>query len=324
MSSTQGPLAEAAFPRVAELVSGIERFAVGQGEAARQLLAGYMAGGHVLLEGVPGIGKSLLARAAAACLGLRFARLQFTPDLTPTDVTGSNVFDPASRSFHLVRGPVFTQVLMADEVNRTPPKTQSALLEAMQERQVSIDGCTHPLEPEFFVVATENPVEFEGTYPLPEAQQDRFLLRVEMGLPEPARELEIYARAAAGTLAGWSTPELPAAVLEPDEARALRRASGRAHVAPELLEYLQRLATAVRRSADVELGPSPRGVLSLLEAARAWALLGGRAFVTPDDLKELLVPCWAHRLVLAAESELEGRSTRQVLETAARSVDVPR
>jgi MoxR-like ATPase len=307
-----------------EVLAGTSAAVLGQAQAAEALLAAYMAGGHVLLEGVPGIGKTLLARAFAACLGVDFGRVQFTPDVMPADVVGASVFDPDSRSFRLVRGPVFTRILMADEVNRTPPKTQSALLEAMQERQVTIDGTSHALPPDFFVIATQNPVEFEGTYPLPEAQLDRFLLRIEMGLPDPAAELEIYRNAVGGRLFGWGDAELPAARIAPDDARLLREASRGVHVAPELLDYLARLAAAVRGSPHVDLGVSPRGALSLLEVARSAALLSERDYVVPDDLKRFLVPAWAHRLILTPEAELEGHSPRGVVEQAARSVEVPR
>ena len=307
-----------------KILEALDREVLGQRPAAEALLAAYMAGGHALLEGVPGIGKTLLARCFAACLGTRFSRVQFTPDLMPTDVIGMNVVDPASRAFRLVRGPVFTQVLMADEINRTPPKTQSALLEAMQERQVTIDGASYPLDPEFFVLATENPVEFEGTYPLPEAQVDRFLLRIEMGLPEEAVEVELYREAASGRLGGWNGGAPPAPAVTAEEARALRTASRRVHIAPELLGYLARLATTVRRSPHVDLGVSPRGGLSLMETARAGALLAGRDFVLPDDLKRFLKPCWGHRLILKSESELEGQTAGRILDEAAAAVEVPR
>ncbi|HEV8632316.1 MAG TPA: MoxR family ATPase [Thermoanaerobaculia bacterium] len=297
----------------------------GLDRAVEELLAAYLAGGHALLEGVPGIGKTLLARSFAAALGRDFKRLQFTPDLMPADVVGSNVFDPAAGGFHLVHGPVFTEILMADEVNRTPPKTQAALLEAMQERQVTIDGKAHPLAGGFFVVATQNPVEYEGTYPLPEAQLDRFLLRIEVVPPPREAELELYRRAVGGTLAGWRSdvPD-PEPAVSAAEATALRAGSGSVHVAEELLAYLLTLAEAVRRSPHVELGPSPRGALSLLEAARAWALLNERDYVLPDDLKRMLVPCWSHRLLLVAEAELEGRTPRAALEEVAAAVEVPR
>jgi MoxR-like ATPase len=318
--SVTNPRAETA----ARLLGALDGVVLGQRAATECLLAAYIAGGHALLEGVPGIGKTLLARAFASALGLRFARVQFTPDVMPTDLIGMNVFEPSSQAFRLSRGPVFTQVLMADEINRTPPKTQSALLEAMQERQVTIDGTSHPLAPEFFVMATENPVEFEGTYPLPEAQLDRFLLKIDMGLPDAASEIELYRRAVSGELGGWSGGRLPEAIVSPDEACALRAASREAHVAPELLPYLAALADAVRRSPHVELGVSPRGALSLLETARAAALIAGRDFVLPDDFKRFLVPCWGHRLIVKAESELEGQTPAQILQQTAASVDVPR
>jgi MoxR-like ATPase len=315
------------YERVAEiaeaLLAAVDDCVLGEREAARTVLAAFMAGGHALVEGVPGIGKTLLARSFASALGLDFSRIQFTPDLMPSDVTGVNVFDHGSSAFQLARGPIFTQVLMADEINRTPPKTQAAMLEAMQELQVTIDGAAHPLDPAFFVMATQNPVEFEGTYPLPEAQLDRFLVRVDMGLPPTEAEVEIYRRAAAGTLSGWSRDELPGPAVAAGEAVALRRASQGVHVADDVVAYLQRLTDAARSSAHVELGISPRGGLALLETARAGALLEGRTFATPDDLKRFMVPCWAHRMLLSPESELEGVTSQRVLEEVAATVEVP-
>jgi MoxR-like ATPase len=305
-------------------VSTLSECVLGQEQATEALLAAYIAGGHALLEGVPGLGKTLLARCFAACLGVPFARIQFTPDLMPADVIGTNVFDPATGSFQLLRGPVFTHILMADEINRTPPKTQSALLEAMQERQVTIDGESYPLPAEFFVIATQNPLEHEGVYPLPEAQLDRFLVRIDLGLPSAEAEVEIYRRAVRGDLVGWGPRDaFPSPVMAPEDAALLRRAARGVHVAPDLLDYLYRLATAVRSSPNVELGISPRGALALLELARAGALLEERDFVAPDDLKRFLVPCWAHRVILTAEFELEGQTPARLLEAVAASVEVP-
>ncbi len=304
------------------LAAALEGVVLGQRAAVETLIVAYMAGGHALLEGVPGIGKTLLARAFSSCLGVPFTRVQFTPDLMPADVIGTNVYEASSGSFRLLRGPVFTEILMADEINRTPPKTQSALLEAMQERQVTIDGTPLALEPGFFVIATQNPIEFEGVYPLPEAQLDRFLVRIEMSLPAPEAELDLYRKAVAGDLVDWGG-QLPASLLAPGEASALRHAARRVHVADELLVYLGRLADGVRRSPQVDLPVSPRAALSLLEAGRASALLEGRDFLIPDDLKRLLVPCWAHRILLTPESELEGFTPRRILESTAAAVAVP-
>jgi MoxR-like ATPase len=305
-----------------EIVAALEGAVLGQRAAVETLAIAYMAGGHALLEGMPGLGKTLLARAFASALGVQLSRVQFTPDLMPADVIGTNVYDAATGSFRLLRGPVFTEILMADEINRTPPKTQAALLEAMQERQVTIDGVPLSLPEGFFVIATQNPVELEGVYPLPEAQLDRFLVKIEMGLPAPEAELDLYRKAVAGELAGWGG-SLPAPVLMPGEVLALRQAARRVHVAEELLVYLSQLANGVRRAPQVDLPVSPRAALALLEAGRASALLEGRGFLIPDDLKRLLVPCWAHRILLTPEAELEGFDARRILDGVAAAVPVP-
>jgi MoxR-like ATPase len=297
---------------------------LGQSATCEALLATYMAGGHGLLEGVPGIGKTLLARTFSAVLGLDFQRIQFTPDLMPADVIGTHIFQPDRGEFRLMRGPVFTQILMADEINRTPPKTQSAMLEAMQEQQVTIDGEAFRLDADFFVVATQNPVEHEGTYPLPEAQLDRFLTRIEMPMPDREGELELYRRKVSGQLVDWAVDAPPRAVVSPQEARALRRAATAVHVSEELLDYLARLAEATREAHHVELAISPRGGLALLMTTRAAALLEGRDFVVPDDFKRFLGACWEHRLLLTAEAELEGYTAHRLLLDLAAEVEVPR
>ncbi|MEM8961053.1 MAG: MoxR family ATPase [Acidobacteriota bacterium] len=318
-STTIDQLAEAAET----VLATVDQHVLGQRSAAEMLLAAYMSGGHVLLEGVPGIGKTLLAHTFAATLGTIFHRIQFTPDLMPADVVGTNIFDPSEGGFHLVKGPVFTEVLMADEINRTPPKTQAALLEAMQEGQVTIDGETHRLDRLFFVVATQNPVEHEGTYPLPEAQLDRFTCRIDMGLPSPEDEIEMFRRAASDTLTGWGRGNTVEPVVGRHLTWPLRNASRHVHVADDMLGYLAGLAAAVRNAAEVELAPSPRAALALLELSRAMALLDGRDFIAPDDLKRALVPCWSHRVLLTAEAELEGHEPRQLLTRLAETVEVP-
>lgn len=320
-SETEPPLP---WTEIADRVLAvIDRHVLGQRRVAEELLACYMAGGHGLLEGIPGVGKTLLARAFSAALGLQFKRVQLTSDLMPADVLGSNIYDRQEGSFRWVPGPIFTQILMADEINRTPPKTQAALLEGMQEGQVSMDGVRHPLDPGFFVVATQNPLEFEGTYPLPEAQLDRFLLRIGVTLPAAEEELELYRRALDPSPAR-RPGAVPEPVLDPRQALALRRASQDVRVADDLLAYLQRLAMAVRESPHLELAVSPRGALALLEVARAFAVIEGRSFVIPDDFKRGLIPCWAHRLILSAEAELEGYSSERILSSLADAVDVPR
>ena len=321
---SQDETAERLQAAVGSLREALGRRLHGQSDVIDGLLIAYMARGHVLLEGLPGMGKTLLARSFAEALGQGFARVQFTPDVMPSDLVGTNVFDAASGAFRLVKGPVFTPVLMADEVNRTPPKTQSALLEAMQEQQVTIDGQTHALPGGFFVIATQNPIEFEGTYPLPEAQLDRFLLRLRVTHPSREQEIAMYRAALAGSLAGWGDDRPLAPVVEPAVSDALRRASRRIHVAAELLDYLASLVAAVRDSPHFEIGVSPRGGLSLLETARAAAFLEGRDFVLPDDVKRWLPACWTHRLLLRPESELEGLTTTRLLDDIVKAVPVPK
>jgi MoxR-like ATPase len=284
------------------------------------LVTAFLARGHVLLEGVPGVAKTLTARSIASALGLGFTRVQFTPDLMPSDILGTNVFNPAEHAFKLVRGPIFTEVLVADEINRTPPKTQAALLEAMEERQVTIDGTTWPLPPHFFVVATQNPLELEGTYPLPEAQLDRFLMRVRVGYPAQDAELAM--------LRGFHQREGRAASLErvldvPTLAELQARAA-RVACDDSILAYVVQLIRETRANPRVRLGASPRSAQGLLAAAKARSALLGSDFVTPDDVKAVVPSVLNHRLLLKAEAEVEGVTADDVLRQTLERVQVPR
>ena len=307
---------------VEALRNAIATRVVGQRRAVDHILVAVLAGGHVLLEGVPGVAKTLLARTLADALGLTFRRVQFTPDLMPADIVGTNVFDFANKKFSLQRGPVFTHILLADEINRTPPKTQAALLEAMQERQVTIDGTRHRLDEPFVVLATQNPLDHEGTYPLPEAQMDRFLLKVVLGYPEEAEEIEVYRRFLTGDLDLQNTPVEP--VLGPGDVPRLRAAVAEVHVGDELLAYVRQVVAATRASRDLTHGASPRAALALLAASRAHAALAGRDFVVPDDIKEMALPALRHRLLPTAEVELEGRDVEHLVPELLASIEVPR
>ncbi|WP_372497970.1 AAA family ATPase [Nocardioides carbamazepini] len=303
----------------------VAKAVVGQDAAVSGLLVALLCGGHVLMEGVPGTAKTLLVRTLAQSLDVRTRRVQFTPDLMPGDITGSLVIDSAGGGELSFReGPIFTNLLLADEINRTPPKTQSALLEAMEEGQVSADGVTRPLPRPFLVAATQNPVEFEGTYPLPEAQLDRFLLKVMLPVPPREDEITILTRHADGfdprDVAGAGVrPVAGAADLEAGQA-----AVKKVQVSPEVASYIVDIARATRQSPSLSLGVSPRGATALLRAARAWAWLSGRDFVTPDDVKALAQASLAHRLGVRPEAELEGVDVSQVLTSAIASVPVPR
>ncbi|QWF79137.1 AAA family ATPase [Amycolatopsis sp. CA-230715] len=297
---------------------------VGNDAAVTGLIIVLLCRGHVLVEGVPGVAKTLLVRALAAALDLETTRVQFTPDLMPGDVTGSTVYDAHSGEFTFRPGPVFTNLLLADEINRTPPKTQSALLEAMEERQVSVDGTSRALPEVFAVVATQNPVEYEGTYPLPEAQLDRFLLKLTVPAPSRDDEIGVLTRHASG----FDPHDLAAAGLRP-VAGAEQLAAARAEVAgvtvgPEVIGYVVDLCRATRELPSVRLGVSPRGATALLAASRAWAWLAGRGYATPDDVKALARPALRHRIGLRPEAELEGVTADGVLDRVLASVAVPR
>jgi MoxR-like ATPase len=315
---------ERARAALTQVRAEVGKAVVGQEAAVTGLVIALLCRGHVLVEGVPGVAKTLLVRALAAALRLESSRVQFTPDLMPGDVTGSLVYDARSAEFTFREGPVFTQLLLADEINRTPPKTQASLLEAMEERQVTVDGRPRPLPEPFVVVATQNPVEYEGTYPLPEAQLDRFLLKLRMPVPPREAELEVLARHAAG----FDPRDLAAAgvraVAGPEELAVATAAVRRVAVAPAVLGYVVDLARATRNAPSVTLGVSPRGATAMLATARAWAWLTGRDYVTPDDVKALARPTLRHRIQLRPEAELEGVTVDAVLETVLATVAVPR
>ena len=282
---------------------------VGRERTVRLALAAVLAGGHVLLEDVPGLGKTLMARSLAQALGLDFRRLQCTPDLLPADVTGSYLYDPARQEFGFRPGPIFTGLLLADEINRTPPKTQSALLEAMQERQVTVEGNTHVLTRPFHVLATANPVEYEGTYPLPEAQLDRFLLRLDVGYPPVGEEVEVLLR----RLARRQEETEVKAVVDAERLRALQAGVEQVDVDPDVLRYCVDLAASTRAHQAVEIGASPRGSQALLLVSRCLAVMDGRNYVLPEDVKECAVSALAHRLTLRAETWSTGTTGIQVV-----------
>jgi MoxR-like ATPase len=315
---------EAARAALAAVRAEVGKAVVGQDAAVTGLVIALLCRGHVLVEGVPGVAKTLLVRALAAALRLEFARVQFTPDLMPGDVTGSLVYDTRTAEFSFREGPVFTQLLLADEINRTPPKTQASLLEAMEERQVTVDGRPRALPEPFVVVATQNPVEYEGTYPLPEAQLDRFLLKLRMPVPARDAELEVLSRHAAG----FDPRDLAAAgvraVAGPDELAAAVAGVRRVAVSPAVQGYIVDLVRATRAAPSLALGVSPRGATALLATSRAWAWLSGRDYATPDDVKALARPTLRHRVQLRPEAELEGVTVDAVLETVLATVPVPR
>ncbi|MDO5495531.1 MAG: MoxR family ATPase [bacterium] len=316
--------ASEARQKLAALRQEIGKAVVGQDAAVTGLVIGLLCRGHVLLEGVPGVAKTLLVRTLAASLELEMNRVQFTPDLMPGDITGSLIYDAKSGEFSFRKGPVFTNLLLADEINRTPPKTQAALLEAMEERQVSADGTSRQLTEPFMVIATQNPVEYEGTYPLPEAQLDRFLLKLVLPLPERGDEIEVLRRHSQG----FNPRDLAAAGVSPvataADLEAAREEVAQVRVGPEVVGYVVDLVRATRTSPSLSLGVSPRGATALLAAARAWAWLAGRSFVTPDDVKALAVPALRHRVQLRPEAELEGVGAESVIGTVLGAVPVPR
>ena len=295
----------------------------GHQQVVKSILNAFLVGGHVLLEGPPGVAKTLLAKTFANVLGLSFKRIQFTPDLMPSDITGINVFDPKQNDFRFVQGPVFAEIVLADEINRTPPKTQSALLEAMEERQLTIDGSVHTLSDLFFVIATQNPIEHEGTFPLPEAQLDRFLVKLNLGYPGAAREEEMV-RILSGIVPPAAAPRQPEQTVSAADILAARREIRRINLAPAISDYIVRIAEATRSHPDVLLGMSPRAALYLALASKAEAAADGRDYVIPDDVKSMVVPVLNHRLMLQPQIYEGPESVLRTIDEILKRVAAPK
>jgi MoxR-like ATPase len=307
------------------LREGLDRVVMGQDRVKEQLLVCLLAGGHALLEGVPGTAKTLLALTLSRLIGCRFRRIQFTPDLMPADLLGTSIYNQKTQEFEFRSGPIFADLLLADEVNRTPPRTQAALLEAMQERAATLDGERREISPVFTVLATQNPVEFEGTYPLPEAQRDRFLLKIVIDYPKADEEAAMLAAYAAGRRLHEEVVRELTPILTPEELLQSRRvASEGVRVEEHILGYILGIVTATRSHEAIHIGAGPRASLALLESSRALALLRGRDFVTPDDVKELAAPVLDHRVILTPEAEMEGTALPDLLRQVFEKVEVPR
>lgn len=306
-----------------ELTSFIEKYEqriLGQNLNLRLLLSAILSGGHVLLEGVPGTGKTQMVRTLASLLGGDFNRIQFTPDLLPSDITGSMIYNMKESSFQTLKGPIFTNILLADEINRTPAKTQAALLEAMEEKQVTIQGETYPLPEVFFVVATQNPIEFEGTYPLPEAQQDRFLFKLFIDFPSFEEEKNVLRQVIENSF----DAKLVSTILDLDSFISIRREIERVTVGENVIDYMMQIVRKTRESEAIRFGASTRAGISIGKAAQAWAFLAGRNYVTPDDIKMVAKPALRHRIQLSPHVELEGATVDQIIEELVGSVPVPR
>jgi len=314
--------------RAAELLerlrAAVARAVVGQSAVIEQVLVSLVASGHVLIEGVPGLGKTLLVRALAQALALPCGRVQFTPDMMPSDITGHAVLDPVTRELRVVRGPVFTHILLADEINRAPSKTQSALLEVMQEYQVTLEGQTLPLPKPFMVLATQNPVESEGTYPLPEAQLDRFLFKIEIDYPQLADEVSVVVKATTNQ----AGDELPLSEVKPvlneRAVLGLQQVAAHQRVDEQVIDYAVRIVRATRETAGLAMGSSSRGAIALVRGGRAMALMEGRNYVTPDDIKRVALPALRHRIALAPDALLEGRKPNELLRGIIESIAAPR
>lgn len=306
----------------ASIRAEVSKVVVGMEETVDMLLSGMFVGGHVLLEGLPGIAKTMLAKLIAKTVDAQFSRIQFTPDLMPADVTGTAIFNLKEGTFHFRRGPIFSNLVLIDEINRSPAKTQSALMEVMEEKQITYDGVTYPMEDLFFVVATQNPVEQEGTYRLPEAQLDRFLFRLKLSYPDLATEVHILSRFKADFMSR-STAEV-AKVLTPGKVAEFRTTIEHVFIREELVRYIAAIVYNTRVNADLFMGASPRASLAILKSAKALAAIKGRDFVTPDDIRQVAVPVLNHRIVLSHEREMEGVKVEEIIDNITREIEVPR
>ncbi len=301
-----------------KIIANVEKVIIGKREALRQTMLALLCQGHLLIEDVPGVGKTMLARAIARSIGCAFRRIQFTPDMLPSDVTGVSVFNQKTREFEFRPGPVMAQIVLTDEINRATPKTQSALLEVMEEKQVTVDGITYPMEEPFLVMATQNPIEYEGTFPLPEAQLDRFMLRIRLGYPSSEDEIAIL-----DSQQHAHPIESISQVVSAQELLEAQSAVKEVYLDPLIKEYIVKLVSATREHADIYLGASPRGSLALYKTSRALAAIEGRDYVIPDDIKALADPALAHRLIVSPSARIKDISAREVVEEISRSVPVP-
>lgn len=307
-----------AAKQIETIIENIERVVVGKRQEISLSLVAILAGGHVLLEDVPGVGKTVMVKAIAKSFGAHFKRIQFTPDLLPSDVTGVSIYNQKSQEFEFRRGPIMANIVLADEINRTSPKTQSSLLEALEEGHVTIDGDTHAIEQPFFVMATQNPIEYAGTFPLPEAQLDRFLLKIKLGYPNPDEELDILNR-----LENHHPLDQIAPVLDTADLLELRAQVGSVYIDEAMKSYLVQIVQETRNDELISLGVSPRGSIALLKAAKALALVNGRDYVLPDDIKYLAIPVLSHRLTLSTQARMSGVSAHEVIEKLINRIRVP-